>query len=306
MRDLFIPLRDDEIAERRSIARDNLNHYEYRTNSLYDRSSILKERFKNSTDPNFVRFVDTEAVIYNREITDAGVALPYWKDMLMVAGDTDLRVFLNVGRRCFDVLKLHIFASNFVRILDFGVGCARAARHFYRDLRFVELHGCDVDTRPIRYLTNSVPFIAPIAIGNDPPLPYPDAYFDIIYSVSVFTHLSENSFTGWMKEAVRCLKPGGTAIHTLHGSHALQLADDRLAKAIDFSELRKLRDVFTSKGLIWVPQRSFSEDVDAAKYGCTFTDETQLDRYVPHNLQLVSYTKGQIDDWQDVAVFKRI
>jgi SAM-dependent methyltransferase len=288
MRDLTVALRENMIAERIATAAEQLFHYEFRSRSWFERSPVLQESFASASDPGFIRLVDTDGVIYIREITECGVAFPPWQDMLMVSGDTDLRTFLNIGRGCYDVLVPHIVSTGRKRILDFGVGCARTARHFYRLLSSVEMHGCDVDSAPIKFLDQSVPFIAPVVIGNDPPLPYPDDYFDVIYSISVFTHLNEASF---------------------HGTHALRIVDQKIEKvdpnSIDLNELHKLDDAFQAKGFIWVSQKTTSADVDRKKYGCTFTDETRLNLYLPEGLHCVSYTVGQIYNWQDVGVFEK-
>ena len=60
------------------------------------------------------------------------------------------------------------------------------------------------------------------------PLGFPDGTFDFIYSISVFTHLTEASQRFWMNELFRILKPGGYLLFTVHGLsrlHELPQAD---------------------------------------------------------------------------------
>jgi SAM-dependent methyltransferase len=307
VRDLTVPLTEAEIAARRSAAGDKLWHYIYRSKKWIERTPTLQSAYTGPDDLRFIRLVDTEGVIYIREITESGVALPRWEDMVMVGGETDLRLFLMIGHHCYETIKPYLPTGRPLRILDFGIGCARTARHFYRDLSDIEVHGCDVDKAPIAYLDRDVPFIAPTAIANDPPLPYPDSYFDVIYSISVFTHLRKSSFVNWMNEIARCLKPGGRAIHTFHGSHALNIVEDRMSSnSIDLDELRKRGSQFSSEGFVWVPQNTTSEDVDRAKYGCTFTDENRLSEIMPRSLRQLGYAKGVISGWQDIGVFEKI
>jgi ubiquinone/menaquinone biosynthesis C-methylase UbiE len=40
-------------------------------------------------------------------------------------------------------------------------------------------------------------------------LPYSDNYFDIIYGISIFTHLSQQMHYDWYNELERILKPNG-------------------------------------------------------------------------------------------------
>jgi SAM-dependent methyltransferase len=46
-----------------------------------------------------------------------------------------------------------------------------------------------------------------------------DATFDLVYSLSVFTHLSEPLQRFWIDELARVLRPGGFLLITTHGAH---------------------------------------------------------------------------------------
>ena len=49
-----------------------------------------------------------------------------------------------------------------------------------------------------------------------PPLPYPDRFFDFVYSISIFTHLPESMQFAWLGEINRVLKVGGEAVISTH------------------------------------------------------------------------------------------
>ena len=53
--------------------------------------------------------------------------------------------------------------------------------------------------------------------GSLPPLNISDHSVDVLYCVSVFTHLSENQHNAWLKEILRVLKPGDLFVGTFHG-----------------------------------------------------------------------------------------
>ena len=57
--------------------------------------------------------------------------------------------------------------------------------------------------------------------STSPPLDFPDDHFELIYSLSVFSHLNYESNLDWLKELARVCKPGGRIILSTHGSFAL-------------------------------------------------------------------------------------
>ena len=50
-----------------------------------------------------------------------------------------------------------------------------------------------------------------------PPLPYEDDRFDLVYSVSIFTHLDEQLQRPWIEELTRVVRPGGLVLVTVTG-----------------------------------------------------------------------------------------
>ena len=111
------------------------------------------------------------------------------------------------------------------RILDFGCGAGRTLVHFTPEIeRGAEVWGCDIDEESIEWVQAHLcpPFQA---FRNEPmpPLPFEDASVDVVYAMSVFTHLSD-TWSAWLLELHRVLKPGGFLLATLLGPGA---EDDR-------------------------------------------------------------------------------
>jgi 2-polyprenyl-3-methyl-5-hydroxy-6-metoxy-1,4-benzoquinol methylase len=103
------------------------------------------------------------------------------------------------------------------RVLDFGCGAGRVLRHFLGEAQTAEFHGCDIDTESIDWLTAHLcPPLHVFRNGERPPLPRPDAYFDLIWSASVFTHITD-AWSAWLLELHRVLKDGGLLIATFLG-----------------------------------------------------------------------------------------
>ncbi|HTB71381.1 MAG TPA: class I SAM-dependent methyltransferase [Solirubrobacteraceae bacterium] len=103
------------------------------------------------------------------------------------------------------------------RVLDFGCGAGRVIRHFDQDAANAEIWGCDIDAASIAWATEhlSPPFQFALS-SESPPLPFPDSHFDLIYAISVYTHLVD-SWSDWMLEMHRLLRPGGFLVFSFLG-----------------------------------------------------------------------------------------
>jgi SAM-dependent methyltransferase len=102
------------------------------------------------------------------------------------------------------------------RGLDFGCGVGRILRHAVRE-QGAEFWGCDIDERSVDWLrSNLSPPLHVLRNGESPPLDLPDEQFDLIWTFSVFTHLTD-SWSAWLVELHRLLKPDGRLIATVFG-----------------------------------------------------------------------------------------
>ncbi len=139
----------------------------------------------------------------------------------LYVGGTKGREFLEQGQKLYRCL-LHCLPPKFSfggkRVLDFGCGCGRILRHFVSTAETCEFWGCDISGPCIDWL--SAHFQPPfhfVQNNEAPPLPFESDYFDLIYCVSVFTHLAD-TWEIWLLELRRILKPEGTALITFMGS----------------------------------------------------------------------------------------
>jgi SAM-dependent methyltransferase len=100
-------------------------------------------------------------------------------------------------------------------ILDFGCGPGRLAACLHELHPRARLHACDIDAEAIGWARAALPDVARFSVSDaEPPLPFDDASFDLVYAISVFTHLPEDLQTAWLGELRRILKPGGILLTT--------------------------------------------------------------------------------------------
>ena len=118
-----------------------------------------------------------------------------------------------------DHFKKHIDLSN-KQILDWGCGHGRIIRH----LPMIIGNGCryfgtDYNKQSIDWCSKNIPNIQFNLNSLDAQLPYEDNRIDVIYGISIFTHLSEQLHYDWYKKLYRILKPNGIMFLTTQGDN---------------------------------------------------------------------------------------
>jgi SAM-dependent methyltransferase len=129
--------------------------------------------------------------------------------------------YKEVGRLCREAITDRLpedWTWEGKRALDFGCGAGRVLRHFLPESDRCLFHGCDIDEPALAWAIEhlSPPFEL-FASREMPPLRRPDASFDLVWAMSVFTHLEHESWSAWLLELHRVLKPGGILIAFLQG-----------------------------------------------------------------------------------------
>ena len=120
-----------------------------------------------------------------------------------VHGDEEISLFMKIGRmiafNIYSSISPLIALNKESAILDFGCGCGRIIRGFYKFFEKSNFYGTDIDDEAISWCQQQLS-----EIGNffknqiSPPLPFADETFDFVYSVSVFTHLPEDMQFEWL------------------------------------------------------------------------------------------------------------
>jgi len=161
-----------------------------------------------------------------------GLPLPPPRLRLLVDGRSgDAERFLWVGTQLADSIRAAVADSGTVledmeAILDFGCGCGRVARHLAA-LEGPEIHGCDYNEELTAWCGANLPFMQTTRNQLVPPTPYEAQSFDLIYALSVLSHLSEPLQHDWVAEFHRLLRQGGMLIVSVLGEACRgRLTDD--------------------------------------------------------------------------------
>ena len=157
-----------------------------------------------------------------------------------VDGSIRLGHFLGVGERVVADMESALATvgrdlAAFRDVLDFGCGCGRVLR-FVRDrvAPGASLRGTDIDRDAIRWCRRHLPYAAFTANAGLPPLDAADGAFDLVYAISVFTHLDAGRQRAWAAELARVTRPGGIVLLTVHGpACAARFGDEGRARLGD-------------------------------------------------------------------------
>lgn len=138
-----------------------------------------------------------------------------------VAGTPEVRWFLQGGALAAQSIrgvlqKAGVGMESLSALLDFGCGCGRVIRYWSGLPGAVQ--GCDLRGELVHWCQENLTFGRFAANSIDPPLPYGEDAFDLVYALSVFTHLDERRQQAWTSELWRVLKPGGFLVFTTHGA----------------------------------------------------------------------------------------
>ncbi len=108
--------------------------------------------------------------------------------------------------------------NNPVVVLDWGCGPGRIIRHLPAFLgKDSRIYGTDYNKKSIEWCKSHLKGIEFNHNSLVAKLPYEDVFFDFIFGISIFTHLSEEKHLEWTKELARILKKGGIMFFTTHG-----------------------------------------------------------------------------------------
>jgi SAM-dependent methyltransferase len=114
--------------------------------------------------------------------------------------------------------------AQYSAILDWGCGCARVAR-LVSEFAPGKITGVDIDPDNIQWCESNIAGTNFVRIGLHPPIPFSDESFDLIYGISVFSHLSEADQDRWLAELHRITRPGAALLVSIQGEIAFLRVD---------------------------------------------------------------------------------
>jgi ubiquinone/menaquinone biosynthesis C-methylase UbiE len=202
-----------------------------------------------------------------------------------------------------------------VSVLDFGCGVARQFLQLNRNYPRVKAYACDAHPDNVAYVKSAFPEADVYANNFDPPLKYPDNTFDLVYSVSTFSHFSMDDARLWLKELSRVTKPGGLLCLTFNSFTSIAWTHER-GGILDYSAEQLTRDGhwYYVDEASWYRRKAeeavseFGSNTTGATRptGDMFFSPEYANVFVEDlGLKLEAIAPGVIDRMQDLAVIRK-
>jgi SAM-dependent methyltransferase len=231
------------------------------------------------------------------------------------AGAGPVSAFLEGGRIAADELAgaLSSAGRSFAEVeavLDLGCGAGRVLPHVAQRASNARCVGCDVDGDAIDWLCHHRPEIEWRVSGATPPLPFDDATFDLVYSISVLSHLDEPQQDQWLSEVSRILRGGGVALLTTHGPYAFEQFRTGSVRTSWVPGPVFKRGPLRPDEFVFEPyERSFWNQAELpgvhTAYGLAFHGHRYVGEHWSRDLEIVAVHERAMSAWQDIVVARR-
>ncbi|HEY7767496.1 class I SAM-dependent methyltransferase [Longimicrobium sp.] len=215
-----------------------------------------------------------------------------------VHGDGSLGGFLQVGQRSRQDLEAALGRigrrmSDFSDVMDFGCGCGRTLLWLSELAGTTRLYGTDTDAEAAEWCRRNLPFATFTNNRPMPPLDYPEGSFDLVYAISVLTHLDEEYQCRWLEELRRVTRPGGVLLLTVHGP-------DRVRGDLG----PELQAQVHEKGILFVPSL-LHRGIFPEWYQLTYHSREYVEKTFARYFRVLDYIPLGLNAYQDIVVLER-
>jgi SAM-dependent methyltransferase len=216
------------------------------------------------------------------------------------------RVFVNQGtsmaQAVMDCIAKYRPACDMrgLRILDFGCGAGRVTLPLFYTVKKPD-NAVDVDPAVIEYVNKVEPGVHAEVSSFQPPLRFLDDTFDVVYAISVWTHLALEAAEEWLTEIKRILRPGGLALLTT--SNYAVLAQRRQHPKLSSMGWKDISDDnLRDQGFIFLPTPSTP---GTGEYGMASHDPGWIRREWSKHMPVIGIEPGAILGVQDINILMK-
>ena len=187
--------------------------------------------------------------------------------------------------------------TNFNSVLEFGCGEGRLIQNVINLIPEAEIYGCDVIQELVDQCKRKFPRGHFIHNDVKPPIDFNDNQFDLIYTYSVFTHLTEENHLAWLQEFSRILKPGGVMIHSVKSYKFIRRAQLFSPENLPPYQLFEPLEEFEAKH----PYHYVIDNPETPEYGLTTISKKYIQSKWPSytKMEIIEYAEGFIEAYPE-------
>src|SRR5688572_9398896 len=214
-----------------------------------------------------------------------------------VQGGSDAGAYRMLGFRYYNQLLETIARQRDLtsvgRFLDWACGSGRITAYLSLDSHHWEVHGCDIDADAIRWANRNLTGTTFMQSAANPPLPYPEMYFDVVIALGIFAGFDAEREAAWLEELRRVLAPQGLLLVSTQG---------RFGASFLFPH--DFRDQLQLAGILNGTDHPQPDDPSGTWRGYFRTPE-YIARVWSKYLDVVDHLEGEINADQDLIVLRR-
>ncbi|THU05396.1 class I SAM-dependent methyltransferase [Lampropedia puyangensis] len=175
--------------------------------------------------------------------------------------------------------------------LEFASGHGRFTRHLVKAIGEDALTVSDVVEDAVHFSTQTFGVKGFVSSTEPEQVTWPSQY-EVVFVLSLFTHLPLKSWSRWLNHLYQSVQPGGVLVFTTHGIQAQQ----------------RQRVEMDETGLRFFPS-SESNAIEAQEYGTTFTSDAFVRSQIAQTIgidQLRLYAPASFWNYQDAYIIGKL
>jgi SAM-dependent methyltransferase len=292
----------EALANRTELA-DRLEHLEQRVNQMEAEVFALKPDIvpvSRGSEQAITALLLEHGISkeINRNISKNDMMYGYIAQHCQNADEAQLEYF-STGLHVMQVLEVLMHRGfgapqEIGAFLDFASGYGRLTRFLIQVLDPRRIWVSDIKPRAVTFQKQQFG-VNGFVSAEEPENLVVEQLFDLIFVVSLFTHLSRSTFAKWLQRLCDCLSPKGTLAFSVH--------DVSLAEGAKIPEDGFLFSSTNEE----VGLRSSDQPLNQNQYGVTFVNEVFVQRTIQEldfeNKSYVRYPKGLWN--QDLYILSR-